>query len=441
MSETSASTSSASPSARLLFVDDEASILAALKRLFRSYGYTIFTATSGQSGLQLLDEELIDLVISDMRMPEMDGAAFLEQVRIRRPDTVRILLTGYADVSSTIAAINRGEIYRYIAKPWNDEEVLLVVRQALERKHLAEENARLTTLTQLQNEELKVLNIDLELRVDARTKEVRETLERLDIAHQNLKEAFFNSMRVFSGLIEMRSGNLGGHARRVAELAKGIATRMGLGEIEAQDIVLAGLLHDIGKIGFADEMLGKPMNSLTHTEYSQWIKHPVKGQAVLLAIVMLRGTALLIRHHHERFDGNGFPDGLKGDDIPLGARILAVANDYDGLLTGALFTRKYLPEDARAYIAAYGGKRYDAEVVKQFLEHLAPQRSGPVSETACLLDDLKPGMVLARDLMHPDGYLLLAKGYKLDQSLIKLLREFYQGNEEKLSIHIRIEDR
>ena len=116
--------------ATLLCVDDEANILSALKRLFRPHGYRVLTALSGEQGLKLLGETGVDLVISDMRMPEMDGASFLEQVRQRWPDTMRILLTGYSDITSTIAAVNRGEIYRYIAKPWLDDDVLLAVRQA-----------------------------------------------------------------------------------------------------------------------------------------------------------------------------------------------------------------------------------------------------------------------------------------------------------------------
>jgi response regulator RpfG family c-di-GMP phosphodiesterase len=129
--------------AMLLFVDDEENILSSLKRLFRPHGYAVLTATSGERGLELLGQHPVDLVISDMRMPEMDGAQFLERVRRDWPDTVRILLTGYADISSTVAAINRGEIYRYISKPWEDNDVVLVVKQALERKMLEREKKRL----------------------------------------------------------------------------------------------------------------------------------------------------------------------------------------------------------------------------------------------------------------------------------------------------------
>ena len=138
----------------LLLVDDEPAILSALRRLLRPEGYTLHLAESGHAGLELLEREKVDLVISDMRMPEMDGAQFLEQVRLRWPDITRLLLTGYADISSTIDAINRGEIYRYISKPWVDSDLMLIIRGALESARLRNENQRLLELTQKQNAEL-----------------------------------------------------------------------------------------------------------------------------------------------------------------------------------------------------------------------------------------------------------------------------------------------
>jgi len=155
--------------ATVLFVDDEANILSSLKRLFRPLGYRIFTAEGGAAGLQVFEQNPIDLVISDMRMPEMNGAEFLEKIRAKWPDAVRILLTGYADVGSTIAAINKGEIYRYIAKPWDDNDIVLTVKHALERKNLELEKQRLEALTLKQNEALKDINANLEAKVRDRT--------------------------------------------------------------------------------------------------------------------------------------------------------------------------------------------------------------------------------------------------------------------------------
>jgi response regulator RpfG family c-di-GMP phosphodiesterase len=164
----------------LLFVDDEPSILSALRRLFRPQGYKILTAESGQEGLEVLALETVNLVVSDMRMPNMDGAKFLKEVRARWPHVVRLLLTGYSDMTSTVEAINQGEIYRYIAKPWDDTEIVRTVADALEHMRLVGENIRLTELTRRQNEELKELNAGLEQKVAARTEEVRQTMVFLE---------------------------------------------------------------------------------------------------------------------------------------------------------------------------------------------------------------------------------------------------------------------
>ena len=164
----------AAQQAALLFVDDEANILSALKRLFRPLGYRIFTAGSGAAGLEILVREQVDLVVSDMRMPEMNGAQFLEKVRQQWPDTVRILLTGYAEIGSTIDAINKGQIFRYISKPWEDSDITLIVKHGLERRDLERRNKGLDELTRKQDEEMKQLNADLEEKVKARAGEVRQ---------------------------------------------------------------------------------------------------------------------------------------------------------------------------------------------------------------------------------------------------------------------------
>lgn len=188
--------------ASLLFVDDEENILKSLKRLFRPMGHPIFTASSGALGLKVLESEVIDLVISDMRMPEMDGAAFLKQVAARWPDTIRILLTGYADLTSTISAINEGNIASYVSKPWEDHDLTLMVKQCLERKDLEKEKRRLEELTHHQNEELIKLNARLENIVAERTEEVREALLLLENAHGALKGQYLSSLKDYAEVLE-----------------------------------------------------------------------------------------------------------------------------------------------------------------------------------------------------------------------------------------------
>lgn len=429
--------------ATLLFVDDEPGILSALRRLFRQFGYRILIAESGAQGLAELEKTPVDLVISDMRMPEMDGATFLRQVRERWPAAIRILLTGYADVTSTIAAINEGEIYRYISKPWDDNEIVNVVREALERQKLESENRRLTALTQAQNEELKNLNASLEQKVAERTSELQQALSFVEQAHGELKKSFLTSVQVFAGLVELRSGpagnRLAGHGRRVADMARTLAQRLGLPDTEVQNITLAGLLHDIGKLGLPDELLGKPYNTLTQDQRAMVMKHPVIGQNILIAIEKFKEAAVLVRHHHECFDGSGYPDRLSGIAIPQGSRILGVVNDYDSLQIGTLVQRPLRPEEAQDYLIDNRGKRYDPKVVDTFIKLLAETPKGGPSELPLRSMHLKPGMVLSRDLAHRDGYLLLAKGSVLTADIIGQLVKLEQSENQNLTLYIRQE--
>lgn len=423
----------------LLFVDDEASILSSLKRLFRPHGYRILTANSGTEGLTVLEKESVDLVVSDMRMPEMDGAQFLEQVRAHWPQVVRILLTGYADVASTVAAINRGEIYRYISKPWDDNEIVLTVRDALERKRLELENSKLSELTIRQNEELKTLNASLEQKVAERTAELQQTVSFLDDAHRELKKGFLATVNVFSGLIELRGGRLAGHSRRVADHAHRLAQRLGLDDAATQDVLLAALLHDIGKLALPDDVLDKPFTSLSATHRAEVMKHPTKGAMVLMGISQLRTVAPLVQHHHEYWDGSGYPDHLVGLALPLGARILTVANDYDSLQMGTLVARPLKPNEALAYLIENRGKRYDPTVVDAFSTLISESFKGNIGELPVHPGQLKPGMVLARDLLHQDGYLLLARDHTLDARIIEQLLDIERSEARPITLYIRQE--
>ncbi len=431
-----ASSESAAPGT-LLFVDDEASILSSLRRLFRPLGYTIHVAESGARGLELLAEHPIDLVISDMRMPQMDGAQFLEAVRQRWPEVVRLLLTGYADVTSTVAAINRGEIYRYIAKPWDDNDIVLVVQKALEQKRLQSENTRLLALTQAQNAELAALNAGLEAKVMARTADLRKALDLLQGANGNLKKSFLNTIKVLSGLLDMRSNLLGGHGRRVAESARTLAQRLGEDDASVQNIFFAALLHDIGKIGWSEELVDKPWNRLSADDRNIVVKHPVLAQNLLMGIEPLREANVLIRHHHERFDGKGFPDQLAGLAIPLGARIIAVANDYDALCLGTLTARPLSSVEARTFLHDNRGTRYDPQVVDMFDVILSERGQPVIEEVQVKVKHLYPGLVVARDVMHPEGYLLLLAGHVLDEHLIAQLAKVEAAVGRALLVFVR----
>jgi response regulator RpfG family c-di-GMP phosphodiesterase len=426
------------PAGTILCVDDEPNILASLRRLFRRENYKVVTAGSAAAGGAVLEEEHVDIVISDMQMPEVNGTEFLERVRQRWPDTLRLLLTGHADHEATIGAINRGEVYRYITKPWNEEAILLVVRDALERQSLQREKIRLEELTRHQNEQLRDLNATLEQRVRDRTAELSLAQKSLQASHDRLKMNFLTLIKVLSGLIEMRGGAVAGHGRRVADMARRIAQRMGLSAREAQDIFVAGLLHEIGKTAFPDTLIGVPESTLKGDHLGQYRKYPHLGEQLLMPLEELREPARIIRAHRERFDGAGFPEGVAGFDIPLGARILAVAHDFESLQQGVLAQRRTDAAQATELVAESRGKRYDPAVVEAFYDiRTGRSVAEEIADIAMGVAQLKPGMVLSRDLMSTDGALLLSADHVLNDRMLKQLVEFERRSGHPIQLFVK----
>ena len=427
------------PPAKLLLVDDEPNILTSLNRLLRPEGYAIRTAESGEQALELLAQDPADVIISDMRMPAMNGAEFLKKAREGWPDSVRLLLTGFSDAASAISAVNEGGIHAYLNKPWDDAQLLQAVRSAVERKHLVDERNALLELTARQNAELTFLNDGLEDAVRARTAELKQSSNFLELGNKKLKENFHASLCVFSNLIELRQGNMGGHGKRVADLARKMASRLGLREQEINDITMAGLLHDIGKIGWTDEMFQKPFNEeFTVEERQLAMKHPAIATKLLMELENMRNPAKIIQHHHEHFNGCGYPDNLAGLDIPIGARILAVADDYDELQLGSITQKRRSPEQAAIMIRDGARARYDPSVVAIFLKIMGMTvvdvAAGP--ERRIKSADLKTKMQLSRDIFGEDGAMLLSKGYVLDEKLIQQLQRYEEKTGQPLELWI-----
>lgn len=414
----------------VLCVDDEPNILSALRRSLRPEGVRVLTADSGAEALQVLQADKVDVIISDMRMPGMDGAQLLAQVNEHWPRCVRLLLTGHADTDAAVAAINHGRIFRYLSKPWDDAELRFTVRQGLHVQTLEHERARLEALTERQNAELREANDRLEQRVRERTAD-------LDRANEALKRSYLTGIKVFSGLIEMRGGRLAGHGRRVAELARKLAQAMARPEDEVQQVFVAALLHDIGLIGLPDVLLAKPVALYDAQESAQFLRHAELGEQALMPLEDMQPVAALIRAHHERFDGQGFPDGRSGAAIPLGARVLAVVDAFDELQHGHLVDAKMSVQDARTVIRHGRGHQFDPEVVDVFLHITEPERARHRPEVALGSAQLEPDMVLARDLISPTGALMLSAGHVLSAALIQRIRDFDAKLGGKLVIHVK----
>lgn len=433
-------TESYTPNCLILIVDDEQSILNSLSRLLEDEDYSVMTANCGADGLAILDRHKVDLIISDMRMPNMDGASFLKQAAEKRPDSVRILLTGFADMKSTIAAVNEGRIFQYIAKPWNDEDLLRRVRDALEMKQLRDYNQHLERIQAEQNARLLELTEQQETIIKQRTAELEQTASQLDTAYKELQETYYQTVPLLANLIELNERHKKQHSVRVAKVAELIAKAMPLSDQEARQTYFGAVLHDIGKIGIEPAILGKSVLEMTPIELKRYQQHAQLGEAALLSFDPLRQAAQIILHHHERFDGKGFPGKLGGHDIPIGARIVAVANDYDNLQMPINFLGKVLSEtQAHDYILSESGKRYDPAVVRVFCGIIDQIRAlvSQNKEVILTTDKVQPGMKLSRDLVNQNGMVMLAAGKLLTEIYITKLKQFEVTFNTKLQIAIK----
>ncbi|MDA3904365.1 MAG: response regulator [Desulfuromusa sp.] len=428
---------------KILLVDDEVNITKALRRLLMDVDqYDIHIANSGQEALALLaDEPNIGVIISDQRMPEMTGVEFLKEARALVPDAVRILLTGYADIEASIAAINQGAVFRYLTKPWDDETLLQAIAEAARNYLLLAENKRLNTLVLKQKEELYEWNNRLKHRVLDQTSQIRAKSDELALGNQRLRSSFNETIGALAGIVEMRDRRAPGHSRNVAELVTVIAEKLGLPDAEKNQLRSAGLLHDIGKIGMSDKLLSKLLHSLDSKELQEYQNHVVRGQAAIDMVPALREIGVLIRHHHERFDGRGFPDKLKGDAIPLGARIICAADMFERKLIQ--FAKSDALSSALKELECEWGKSLDSglrialeEGAQEVYRHL--DISAEVLEAKVSPKELEVGMQLGDDLYSGTGVLLLKQGTVFSEKSIEAVNRCFMIDPFERDIRVLI---
>ncbi len=441
-------TETASPSSpekgKILFVDDEENILRSLQRLFVDEEVEVFTASSGAQGLEILAGEAgVGVIVSDQRMPEMTGVDFLEKSKAISPQSIRILLTGYADVNAAIDAINRGGTFRYLDKPWNDDELVQTVKGALQMYHLLIENKRLGAIVRKQNAELKKWNTELETMVQDQTIKLKKSYDTLRAINTRLRANFKNTIVAFSGLIELRDKRMRTHSRNVAEVSVNVAKQLGMESEQRETIMVAALLHDIGKIGISDVMLAREAEQMNFAEREEYLQHPVRGQAAIDRIEELREAGLIIRAHHESYDGKGFPDGLKKTDIPLGARIIALADYLDKKIRKSMGATSF--EVMRKDVDLQKGTLFDPKLVPVVLEQAESfyKKIRPRTdhiEIELLPGDLQEGMEASRDVYSGTGILLLTKGTVLARPSILLLKRYYELDPAKQGVFVSVKE-
>jgi putative nucleotidyltransferase with HDIG domain len=348
----------------VLFIDDEANILKALQRLLRNEPCRVLTAARGSEALAILERERPQVVVSDQRMPEISGVDLLQSVRQRHPDVIRILLTGYTEMNVAVEAINRGEIFRLVTKPWNDEELKATLRQAFDTHDLKSEIRRLNQVTREQNLKLQELNRDLEVTVQERTKQLFDK-------HQELRIAYIQTIKALAEAVDAKDPYTRGHSERVGVYASKMGRELGLPRDQIERVYIAGLLHDLGKIGIRDVVIRKP-DRLSEDEYAEIREHPVIGARILQPVAFLSDVVPCVRHHHEWYDGGtrGYPDRLSGDRIPLPSRIILVADTVEAMTSDRPY-RQALPLDSvLAEIRRFSGSQYDPQCANAMLRLL-----------------------------------------------------------------------
>jgi len=428
---------------KVLFVDDEEYILKSLRRLLADEDLEILTATSGAQGLEVLkDTPDIGVIVTDQRMPGLTGVDFLLAAREIAPEALRIVLTGYADITATIDAINKGGAHRYISKPWDDEDLIRGIRELTDQYSLKRENKRLHEIIRKKNEELNEWNANLKSRVIEQTAAIRNKLEEFHQLNEKLGNNFQNTILALSGLIELHDRNTKKHCKNVADIAVTIAKQMKLPHDEKESIRIGALLHDIGKIGISDALRQEEIAHLHVYQLREYKLHAVRGQAILDHIEDLRPSGILIRHHHENYDGSGFPDRLSSQEIPLGARIIALADALDREILENETPNSI--EEALHRTREHVGSRFDPELYP-LIEKSAGQIYGDLLATnkSSVLElaprELRKGMMVAKEVRSGTGLLLLAKGERLEEPTIAALRRYYTIDPPSTGIFVTME--
>lgn len=332
---------------RCLIVDDEAPLRAVLRRLMEAEGFRCDEASSGEEALDLMRSAPVPLVLSDYHMPRMDGGSLLREVHAQWPDTAVVMITAVSDVEMAVRCLDAGAL-DYLTKPFRIDEVRARVAQALEKRRLLIENR------------------------DYRT----QLEERVAVQARKYEELFLASLQSLADALEVKDAYTWGHSTRVSQYAMAIARELGVPHTLLEQIELGSRLHDIGKIGVREHVLNKD-GRLTEEEYAHVMEHPVIGWRLLAPLLRDMPHALaVVRSHHERFDGRGTPDGLRGHEIPLEARITAVADSFDAMTSGRVYRAGISVDDAVAELRRCAGSQFDPMAVAAF-ERAMEQQAFP----------------------------------------------------------------
>ncbi len=347
----SAGTLTAKVTKRILVVDDELSVREILAEGLEAFGFETRMAADADEAMEMLKKERFHLLLTDIDMPGRSGIDLMNGAQAKFPDLDVVMVTGVVDAKTAIRSIREGAS-DYLTKPFNLEEVQIVVDRTLEKRRLIVEN--------------RSYQEHLEDLVELRTGELVEKHREVERLYDDLQDSYESSLQALVTALDFRDNETQGHSYRVVEYAVMVAAVMGIVEPELTWIRRGAILHDVGKIGTPDAILKKP-GKLDAEEWKEMKRHPEMGFRMLQHIRFLEPALDIVMNHQERFDGTGYPRGLKGEDIPLGARIFAVVDTFDAMTSDRPYRKALTIDDARNEIEEWSGRQFDPSVAAAFL--------------------------------------------------------------------------
>jgi len=328
---------------KVLIIDDELAPRESLRMVLKDK-FDVFTAPGAPEGMMLMDENPVDLVVLDIRMPGMDGITALKRIKERYPEIEVILLTAYASLESARDAIRLGA-FDYLMKPFDKDDLINVVENGLEKKKDSERvRAKLEDLTNMNN----ILE------------------EQISIAQNNIINCYEGTVKALNLTIDAKDHYTYNHSNRVVKFSSALATALGMSSDKTEKLEHAAAIHDIGKIGVDEQILRKPGN-LNIEEFEEIKKHPEIGARIVQSVPFLKEAVPVILYHHERYDGKGYPKGLKAEQVPLGARIIIVADAVDSMMHDRPYRNRLKQEEVMSELSDNSGTQFDPKIADLIL--------------------------------------------------------------------------
>jgi response regulator RpfG family c-di-GMP phosphodiesterase len=404
----------------ILVVDDEVGILKSIRRALHKLDVEVTLIDAPEKAIEILSKRKFDVVLSDMKMPNINGAELLAKVAKQQPDSFRIILSGYADVESMLAAINHGKVHRYLKKPWNNDELMTVINDGIELSKLRYENGRLIELTQEQNKKLADNNKELETKVKLRTKQILSALTKIKKHSEGLERTLYN-------VIVSHPNIDGKFARQVSESAYHLAKQLGLSEKEQTVAKLAGLICEIGMIGLPHRLITKNYSEMNYSQKQAFQNQTNVARLILSPLQELDDEIEIIVCQFEMVNGDNLPS--------VGARIISICRDYWRYRMGRMTESMLSYQETKMKMLKRAGFEYDKEMLSLFftLEHADIELTG---QNGVCSEDLVVGARLQNDLYNDLHILLLPAGHVFTHTSIAKLKKFEVSNREKMMFEI-----